>query len=110
MTYLNRLHEVHYSYPHTVRGGGKTYYCYDRLLRTAQTGEVNEQIYVSNKQRDTAKAHKDFIRFLFDVDESFSSDIRDLTVTIGECKIKFISLAGKERLKESYKYFVEDLY
>jgi hypothetical protein len=110
MTDLKRLHDVHYSYPYTVRRQGKTYYCFDKLLRVAQLGEVKEQVYVTNTQQATTMAHKDFIRFLFDADEGFSSDIRDLTVSIGDCKIKFISLAGKEKLKGSYDAIVEDVY
>lgn len=110
MINIKRLHEVHYLYPNVPRRFGKTTYCYDRLLRTAQLGTVEEQFYITNTQRDAHTAFKDFMHFLSDMEEKISYSLKDFTVFIGKCEIKFISLAGKERLKGNYNYFTEDYY
>ena len=107
---LKRLHKVHYDYPHNSRRQGKTYYCFDQLLRVAQTGEIKEQVYITNTQSATVNGFKSFLRFLDDAEESFTYSLENLTVSLGECKIKFVSLAGKERLKGSRSTVVEDYF
>lgn len=62
----DRLEEVHYNYPFTARGQGKTTYVYDCLLRSAQTHFYNELYYVTSTAKYARLSIRDFKCFLMD--------------------------------------------
>lgn len=109
-TDIKRLHKVHFDYPNTVRQQGKTFYCFDQLLRIAQTGEVKEQAYITNDEKAKKRAFRDFLEFMTKSGEEFKSSFEDSTVNICDCEIKFISLSNKKKLEGSNASLVEDLF
>lgn len=70
-TDIKRLHHVHNNYPNNKKGAGKTTYCLDSLLRAAQTGYYKNLCYVTNTERATETAFKEFLIFLDEQEELY---------------------------------------
>lgn len=68
---LKRLHEVHKYYPNVPRRMGKTMYCFDALLRAAQTGQHKELAYITNTEKVARNQMTNFIDFLSDIEERY---------------------------------------
>lgn len=94
MTDIKRLHKVHKNYPNNYRREGKTTYCFDSLLRCAQTGYYKHLCYVTSTERASQQASKDFREFLIDNEQWFLMESKDLTVN--GCKIIFSTFARED--------------
>jgi hypothetical protein len=108
MTDIKRLHEVHYQYPNVPRRGGKTTYCFDRLLRTAQLEELEHICYVSNTMQNSMNSKSMFIKYLEDNDIYIKRIVKNL-ITIYNCKITFESIETFKN-KQYFDSVVYDLY
>lgn len=102
---IKRLHQVHYSYPNNYRRQGKTTYCFDQLLRIAQLGDIKTQAFITNNVIENIRK---FVYFLQKEKVEFTFNSKNNTVLIGECKILFLSLAGKKKLKDVECSIIED--
>lgn len=107
MTDIKRLHEVHYQYPNVPRRGGKTRYCLDRLLRTAQLGELKNICYISNKMDSSMDAFANFVKLL--INEKITFRHKQGIVWIDDCIIQFESLETIKN-KPRFDSGVYDLY
>lgn len=105
---LKRLHKVHDNFPNNTRKSGKTFYCFDQLLRTAQTGVIKKLLYVTNDERSLYNSLNDFLYFLTELGEEFQQGNKKFTVFINDCEIKFISLKDKKKYRHSN--FILDLH
>ncbi len=107
MTDIKRLHEVHYQYPNVARGRGKTRYCLDRLIRTAELGELKNICYIANTMQSSMNAFADFIKLL--INEKIPFSHKQGIVEIYGCTIRFESLETIKN-KPQFESGVFDLY
>lgn len=109
MSDIKRLHEVHYSYPHTPRRMGKTTYAFDCLLRAAQTGAYKNLMYHTNTEKAAMTALKEFKDFLWKESEPYNCLVteKDSLIIYGSV-ITFC--AQKKDLKGKDVNFIEDLW
>lgn len=91
---IKRLHKVHNNYPNNYRREGKTTYCFDSLLRCAQTGYYRHLCYVTSTEGASQQASKDFREFLIDNEQWFLMESKDLH--INGCKIIFSTFARED--------------
>lgn len=91
MINIERLHKVHKNYPNNYRREGKTIYCFDSLLRCAQTGYYKNLCYVTSTEKATQTASKDFREFLIENEQWFLMESKELTVN--GCNIDFSTFA-----------------
>ena len=103
---IKRLHKVHYSYPNTYRREGKSTYCYDSLLRCAQTGYYKNLCYLTNTYKASESSLNDFMEFLDNEKEEYKVDCKGL-VTLYNTEINFL---GRLVRKEGFDGFIEDFY
>lgn len=103
---IKRLHKVHYSYPNTYRREGKSTYCYDSLLRCAQTGAYKHLCYVTNTIKASEYSLNDFMEFLDGERENYKVDSKGI-VTLYETEIIF---TGKIGISEKFDGYIEDYY
>ncbi len=104
---IKRLHQVHYQYPNTARGIGKSVYCYDSLLRASQTGTYKQICYATNTLKAAKYSLNDFMQFLDDLDETYLVNEKGI-ITLNNTEIRFIS--KDDALKGGYKSYVEDYF
>lgn len=92
---IKRLHKVHKLYPNVPKGLGKTTYCYDSLLRIAQTGVFKKIAYITNNTKTARANRKDFLIFVFENAEWDLKRVSDklFSVEICNCEVAFF---GKE--------------
>jgi len=88
MINIKRLHEVHKDYPFNTRKQGKTTYCFDSLLRLAQTGEYKKLLYITNTRKSALNSFEDFKMFLYMLKEKFYQYDRN-KLELNGCKIVF---------------------
>ena len=99
---MKRLHKVHYSYPNTSRRIGKTTYCYDMLLRSAQTEKYKNLSYVTSS---IDQSFNDFTEFLDNLGETYTIT-NEGVVTLYNSNIIFSS--PNSDLKGKIDGFIED--
>jgi hypothetical protein len=106
---IKRLHKVQKMYPNVPKGEGKTTFCFDMLLRSAQTCAYKELLYVTNTRVSALNAFTDFQWFLRLSRETFYLTDKNKLNLYG-CRIIF------SEGWEHYKYpvhkwgVVEDFY
>lgn len=92
---IKRLHQVHKDFPNTLKRQGKTTYCYDSLLRIAQTGVFKKIAYITNDTKTARNNRKDFLTFVFENAEWGLKRVSDklFSVEVCNCEVAFF---GKE--------------
>lgn len=95
-TEIKRLHKVHKNYPNNYRREGKTTYCFDSLLRCAQTGFYKHLCYVTSTEMATQEAFKDFIYFLDQNKELYTLNYDKKLLYLYAVRINF-STKARER-------------
>ena len=106
---IKRLHEVHKVYPNTSRGMGKTTYCFDALLRAAQTGKYKNLAYTTNTMVAARNSMDKFREFLYELGENYMTTSANV-VTVNNCEISFIGLKDAERKGARVDGFIEDYF
>ena len=72
---------------------------------------LNGKIFTLNKEDGRYYSEDgNWANYCETLDEGSVVEIENLTVSFGECEIKFVSLAGKEKLKGSRVTMVEDYF
>lgn len=106
---IKRLHRVQKMYPNVPRGEGKTTFCFDMLLRSAQTGAYKELLYVTNIRAVAFDSFIDFQSFLELSGEKFYIADQNKLNLLG-CRIIFSE--GWEHYKSPvHKWgIIEDFY
>lgn len=99
---MKRLHKVHFSYPKTPRRMGKTTYCYDALLRSAQTEKYKNLSYVTS---NIDQSLNDFTEFLDSLGETYTITNAGV-ITLYNSNIIFSS--PNSDLKGKFNGFIED--
>ncbi len=103
---IKRLHKVHNRYPHTFRGRGKSTYCFDSLLRCAQTGYYKNLCYLTNTYKASEYALNDFMEFLEECNERYTVD-SDGVVELYDTEITF---RGRPHGELNFDGYVRDYF
>jgi hypothetical protein len=104
---LKRLHKVHNNYPNTYRREGKSTYCFDSLLRCAQTGYYKSLCYVTNTYEASEYSLNDFMEFLYNAGEKYTVS-SDGVVELYDTEITFL---GKDSTrKDGFDGYIEDYF
>lgn len=103
---IKRLHKVHYNYPNTYRREGKSTYCYDSLLRCAQTGAYKHLCYVTNTYQAAEYSFNGFGEFLDSEGEMYNISNKGV-IALRDTKITFV---GKNDRTKGFDGYIEDYY
>jgi hypothetical protein len=103
---IKKLHVVHKYYPNVPRRFGKSTYCYDSLLRCAQTGAYKNLCYVTNTYKASEDSLNDFMEFLDDCGERYTVSSKGVIMLL-DCIITF---CGKDFKDRGFDGFIEDYF
>lgn len=106
---IKRLHKVQKMYPNVPRGEGKTTFCFDMLLRSAQTGAYKELLYVTNTRRHAFTSFDDFKIFLFLQKEKYYQTDQN-KLNLNGCRIIFSEVWEHYKSPVHKWGIVEDFY
>jgi hypothetical protein len=110
---IKRLHQVHKDYPFNSWRQGKTTYCFDSLLRLAQTGAFKKIAYITNNTKTARCNRNEFLIFVLqnaDLDLKRVSD-KLFSVEICNCEVEFFGREDFFRgVYKDVEAIVEDYY